>query len=97
MDKFEIVKDLEMFARKLMLKKMYQKPQGSVELTPQENKATDQLVSLLEESDTTDLIDRIDLLTMLSLPLDTKERPAQEHKQGSKLKKKSVQFPPPQL
>lgn len=52
-------------------------------------------MSLLEESDTTDLIDRIDLPSVLSLPLDSREGPARESVQGSKLKKKSVQFPPP--
>lgn len=90
-----MVKDLELFARKLMLKNMYQKPQEPINLTPKENQAIDQLVSLLEESDMTDLIDRIDLPTVLSLPKDNIGGSTQASSKGSKLKKKLIQFPPP--
>lgn len=51
------------------MKNMYQKPQGATNLTPKENQGIDQLVSHLEESDTTDLMDHIDLPTVLSLPV----------------------------
>lgn len=72
-----------------MLKNMYQKPQGSIDLTPKENQAIDQLMSLLEESDTTDLIDHIDLPTILSLPMENTGGLAQDSIKGSKLKKKN--------
>lgn len=64
-DKFEFVKDLQLFARKLILKNRYQKPGEQADLTPRENRALDQLVSLLE-SDPMDLINRIDLPRVLT-------------------------------
>lgn len=45
-DKFEFTKDLQLFARRLLLKNMYNKPQGRTNLTPRENRAIDQLVSI---------------------------------------------------
>lgn len=46
-DKLEFIKDLQFFARRLILKSMYYKPGGRMDLTPSENRAIDQLVSLL--------------------------------------------------
>lgn len=57
LDKFEIYKDLQIFICKLILKQFYHRQQGNIDCTPQENQAVDQLISLLEESDTADLID----------------------------------------
>lgn len=75
---------------------MYQKPQGSTDLTPKVNQAIDHLVSLLEESDMTDLIDRIDLPTALSLPMDI-GRLTKDSSKGSKLKKKIDTVPIPEF
>lgn len=61
LDKFELYKDLQLFVRKIILKKLYHKQSANPDRTTQENQALDQLISLLEESDTADLIDSIDL------------------------------------
>lgn len=61
LDKFEVYKDLHLFIRKLILKKLYHRQQGNIDHTPQEKKALDQLISLLEENNTADLIDSVDL------------------------------------
>lgn len=74
---------------------MYQKPGGRTDLIPSENRAIDQLVSLLEESDTADLIDRIALPQVLSLSQEAIAGTTKDTPSGSKLKKKSSLFPPP--
>lgn len=62
-DKFEAIKDIQLFARKIILKQLYDKNiKDGTQLRPQEVEAIDNLVSLLEENDPDlDLIDRIDL------------------------------------
>lgn len=74
---------------------MYQKPGGRTDFTPSENRAIDQLVSLLEENDTTDLIDCIDIPQVLSLSHKAVVGTTKDTSSGSKLKKKSSLFPPP--
>lgn len=65
LDKFKIFKYLQLFIHKLLLKSLYQKQQANTDSTSQVNQALDQLISLLEENDTADLIDRIDLSQVL--------------------------------
>lgn len=67
LDKFEIYKDLHLFIRKLILRKLFQKQGIPPDCTLQESRALDNLVSLLQESDPTDLIDRVDLQQILDL------------------------------
>lgn len=95
LDKFEFVKDLQLFARKFILRNMYQKPGGQIDLTPRENQALDQLIYLLEESDTADLIDRIDLPKVISLSEEANAGSVQDPTIVSKLKKKSDKFAAP--
>lgn len=92
LDKFELYKDLQLFIRKLILRKLYQKQDAKTTFTPKENRALDQLVALLEESDTSDLIDQIDLPRILQQIDDSDVYP---HPGASKLKKKSDLCPPP--
>lgn len=65
LDKFELYKDLQLFIRKIILKKLYQKENTRTNYTPLENQALDQLITLLKESNTSDLIDSIDLPRIL--------------------------------
>lgn len=66
MDKFEVTKDIQFFARKLILKQMYSKdvPQQP-RFKSQELEALNSLIELLEENDPPDVIDRIDLEHLL--------------------------------
>lgn len=73
-NKFEVFKDLQLFVRKLLLKSLYQRQHPSTDKTPQENKALNQLISLVEESDTTNLIDCIDLSQILK-PVEIQSQP----------------------
>lgn len=62
LDTFESIKDLNLFARKLLLKSMYSKNKDKLDLsTTQQEKDLDVLLSLLDEQDPTDLIDSIDI------------------------------------
>lgn len=94
LDKFELYKDLQLFVRKIIKKKLYQKQDTRINYTPQENQALGQLIALLEESNTADLIDQIDLPRILQSieELDVDDR---IHPMMSKLKKKSDFCPPP--
>lgn len=65
--KFEAIKDIQLFAREIILKQLYDnnRKEGT-QLKPQEIKAIDYLISLLEDNDPhLDLIDRIDLEHLL--------------------------------
>lgn len=65
-DQFGVIKDLQLFARKLILKQMYTKEVlMKADFEPYDLEALDTLVELLEENDTSDLIDRIDLEKLL--------------------------------
>lgn len=66
-DKFEAIKDIQLFARKLFLQQLYDKSiKDGTQLKPQEAKAIDTLVSLLDENDLDlDLVDRIDIEDIL--------------------------------
>lgn len=62
-----VIKELQLFARKLIFKQSYSKNRApDTHLKPQEMQAIDTLISLLEENDPSDLIDRIDLEQLLS-------------------------------
>lgn len=61
MDIFETIKDLHLFARKLMLKSLYAKPKQANEYSSKENQAIEDLVSLLEDQEQKELIDDIDI------------------------------------
>lgn len=94
LDTFYLIKDLQMFSRKLTLKSMYNKQeQNHTQLkNKEEQKAIDQLISLLEESDQTYLIDCVNveqLLQKCGQPMDPPPP------LGSVPKIKSDRFPPP--
>lgn len=65
-----------------------------IDYTPQENQALDQLITLLEVSDTTDLIDSIDLPWILQ-SIEELDSINPITPTSSKLKKKSDFCPPP--
>lgn len=94
LDKFEIYKDLQLFVRKIILKKLYHKQQGNADRTPQENQALDHLITLLEESDTADLIDSVDLSQILQ-SIEEHDSYTKANPSKSILKKKSDFCPPP--
>lgn len=91
-DKFKSIKDLQLFARKLLLKSMYNKDTISTEEKVKNEKALDELIDLLDEQEGFDLINRLDVDTLLNVNTTMKEV-----KLGlkSKLKKKSDKFPSP--
>lgn len=90
MDTFEAIKDLHLFARKLILKSLHTKPLSNSDLSKQESKALDDLVSKLEDQEHKDLIDNIDLESFLA----AHTTPTIGDISGkSILKKKSNQFP----
>lgn len=93
LDKFEIYKDLQLIVRKLLLKSLYHKTNTNPAQSLQEDRALDQLISLLEESDTTDLIDRVNVSQLLNRV----DEPSSEDNflAKSKLKKKSDLCPAP--
>lgn len=68
MDKFEVIKDLHLYTRKLLLKSMFDKTKPDTKgfQTLSERRALDNLNSLLEESEPKDLIDNIDLEALLT-------------------------------
>lgn len=92
-DKFEAIKDIQLFARKIILKQLYCKTvKEGRSLKPQELQAIDNLIALLEESDLNpDLIDRIDIEHLLQkldhVPSPTTNMTLQN------VKKKSDKFP----
>lgn len=89
-DTFEVIKDLHLFARKLILKSLYAKPKQANELSKKENQAIDDLVSLLEDQEQKDLIDNINIESLLAMHTT----PITGGIQGkSLLKKKSNKFP----
>lgn len=94
LDKFELYKDLQLFVRKIILKKLYHKQSANPDRTTQENQALDQLISLLEESDTADLIDSIDLPWILQ-SIEEQDSYSKTNPSKSLLKKKSDICPPP--
>lgn len=96
LDKFELTKDLQIFAWKLILRSFYQKQRVHTDPSPNEAKALDQLISLLEESDQSDLIDRVDLNKLLA-PTDKYTSSEKDASVGSQLIKKSDKFPAPSL
>lgn len=73
-DKFEIVKDLQLFTRKLLLKSIYNRdtPPTQQEKTHNEMDLYN-LIELVDEQDDLDMIDRIDLETLLEENTTTKE------------------------
>lgn len=92
--KFDLVKDLNLFVRKLLLKNMYDRNfNATSQLSREEDKTLEQLVSLLEENDKLDLIDCIDIDKLLAdVDVVSNEKTI---KPKSTLKKKSDQFPAP--
>lgn len=92
LDRFEIYKDLQLFVCKLILKKIYHKSTTTIDQTPQEIQALDQLISLLEEKDPADLIDWVELQG----DLETVDKQSEPRKIGKfTLKKKSDLCPAP--
>lgn len=91
LDTLEVIKDLNLFARKLLLKSMYSKNRVKSE-TPdaQHEKDLDVLLSLLEEQDSPNLIDSINLDSLLQEQLTVETPPPR----AKKLKNKSDKFPP---
>lgn len=90
LDRFEVTKDIQLFARKLILKQLYSKE------TPKQPKfklqeliALDNLIALLDENESPDLIDQIDLEQLLGRfdQSDLPQPPVQT------FKKKSDKFP----
>lgn len=68
LDKFKVIKDLQLFARKQIPKQLYSKELSkNPQLKPQEIQAIDSLISLLEENDRPELIDKIDLDNLFQL------------------------------
>lgn len=66
LNKFEVIKDVQLFARNLILKQIYSKtPPLLPTFESLELQALDALVGLLEENETPDLIDQIDLNKLL--------------------------------
>lgn len=89
-DKFEVIKELQLFARKYILKQIYTKEIPiKPDFEPYELEALDTLIELLEENDTPELIERIDLEHLLGR-FDQSEPPAPT---PCTLKKKSDKFP----
>lgn len=88
MDKFEVIKDLHLYTRKLLLKSMFDKTRPDTEgfRTLSERRALDNLNALLEENEPKDLIDTIDLEALL-MGATTAEK--------SYLKKTSSLYPAP--
>lgn len=78
------------------MKSLYQRQNPSTDKTLQENKALNQLISLLDESDTTDLIDRIDLSQILEL-VETQSQPLITVTNKCTLKKSQIFTLPPVL
>lgn len=73
-NKFEAIKDLQLFARKLILKQMYSREiPAKPNFKSQELKAL-KLVSMLEENEVPSLIDQIDLEHLLGC-FDQTEHP----------------------
>lgn len=93
-DKFEVIKDLQFFARKLILKSVYSKDIMFTDEKTKSDKALDDLISLLDEQDDIDLIDRVhvDSLFNAHITIHTDNQAT-----NSKLKKKSDKFPSPNL
>lgn len=66
LDKFKVIKGLQLFARNFILKQMYSKDiPNKPKFKSQEHKALDTPIDLLEENDPLDLIDRINLEHLL--------------------------------
>lgn len=86
LDKFEVIKDLHLYTRKLLLKSMFEKTKPDMEgcRTFSERQGLDNLNSLLEESEPKDLIDMIGL-----------ESPRKTTAKKSSLKKTSSLYPAP--
>lgn len=73
-DRFEITKDLQLFARKLFSKSMYNKDTLPIKKRKTLNEIDlDNTIELADEQDGLDLIDRIDLETLLEENITTKE------------------------
>lgn len=92
-DKFEIIKDLQLFSSKLLLKSKYIKidPTSKEKEQTQHERDVETLVELSEDQDGIDLIDKIDLESLLVI--DTPTKIDKIPKIQSLLKKKSDKFP----
>lgn len=88
-DKFEIEKDLQLFTRKLLFKSMYAKLDEIDTRSLTEERALNDLVTLLEEQENLDLIDQYDIESMLQEQSTTKEN---IQLQVPKMPKKSDKF-----
>ena len=92
LDTFEIIKDIHLFARKLLLKSLYSKPKTEISPTSaqQHKEDMDLLLSLCDEADLSDFDDISDIETLMSDAISTPrpERPF------NTLKIKSDKFPP---
>lgn len=70
-DLFEVVTDLQLFARRLLLKSLHAKTDTNIDMSEwasfsmKEFKALRDLTLLFQENNTVDLIDQIDLKTLL--------------------------------
>lgn len=65
-DTFEIIKDLQLFARKLILQSLYAKLNQSNQSTAWVKKDLDDLISLLEDQENRDLIDQVEIKALLN-------------------------------
>lgn len=90
-DTFEVIKDVHLFVRRLLFKSIYSKETILQSQIPHTDEALDDLFSLLEESDPTDLIDKVDIEALLQQHVDTKTEPPVNM---TTFKKKSDRFPP---
>lgn len=95
LDTFTVIKDLHLFARKLYYKSLFSKEKdkniSQIE-TKRSDEALDDLLTLLEEQDPSELIDTIDIESLLEEYIK-KEVPLRSDKQA-KFKKKLDKFPP---
>lgn len=94
LDTFEVITDLHLFARRLLLKSLHAKVDENIDTTDwasfsmREFKALRHLTLLFQESNSLDLIDQIDLETLLSTANESTENST------TRFKKPSAKFPP---
>lgn len=96
LDRSEAVKDLYLYTRKLLLRSMFKKEKLGSEgcRTFSERQALENLNSLLEESDSRDLLDTLDLESLLKQADDPPTETITTTIKSS-LKKKSSLYPAP--
>lgn len=92
LDSFEAIKDVNLFARKVLLKSLYSKEKKKDNIV-QHDKDLDDLLSLLDEQDSLDLIDTLDLDVLLQEHTTMETPPSRP----IKLRNKSEKISPLQL